>query len=109
MGSEDSFDFQSLKLIKQEWMSSMPKHKVMYDAFGWKPPIYAHVGLLQDSHGQKLSKRAGNDDLGIGSYAESGVFPEALVNFVALLGWSHRSTVDFLRFKDLIQCVRTTL
>ncbi|KAL9640827.1 MAG: hypothetical protein Q9164_000062 [Protoblastenia rupestris] len=76
----------------------------MYDAFGWKPPIYAHVGLLQDSHGQKLSKRAGNNDLRIGSYAESGVFPEALVNFVALLGWSHRSTVDFLRVKDLIQC-----
>ena len=78
---------------------------VMYDAFGWKPPLFAHVGLLQDDDGQKLSKRVGTNDLSIRSYAESGIFSEALINFVALLGWSHRSTVDFLRMQDLIDNV----
>ncbi|KAL9103092.1 MAG: hypothetical protein Q9163_001832 [Psora crenata] len=85
-----------------EWMASTPKHMVIYDAFGWKSPVYAHVGLLQDSEGRKLSKRFGSHDLSVRFYAESGVLPEALINFVALLGWSHISTVDFLRMQDLI-------
>ncbi|KAL9128940.1 MAG: hypothetical protein Q9217_002494 [Psora testacea] len=85
-----------------EWMSSTPKHMVMYGAFGWEPPVYAHVGLLQDDDGQKLSKRAGSNDISVRSYADSGIFPEALINFVALLGWSHRSSVDLLRRQELV-------
>lgn len=74
----------------------------MYEAFGWQPPIYAHVGLLQDSSRQKLSKRALNIDLDIDSFRKQGIFPEALVNFVALFGWSHKLKDDYLKLDDLI-------
>ena len=88
-------------------MSSTPKHIVMYNAFGWEPPAFAHVGLLQNDDRQKLSKR--NMDLDIGSLRENGIFPEALVNFVALLGWSHSRGNDFMTLKDLEGNVRRVL
>lgn len=86
-------------------MSSTPKHVFMYEAFGWQPPIYAHVGLLQDSSRQKLSKRALDIDLDVASFRKKGIFSEALVNFVALFGWSHKLKDDFLRIKDLVNHV----
>lgn len=88
----------------QEWLSSTPMHAVMYNAFGWKPPLYAHVGLLQDSAGQKLSKRFGSNDLS--SLRESGIFPEAVVNYLTLMGWSHKLTDDFLPRETLLNNVR---
>ncbi|KAL6721560.1 Glutamate--tRNA ligase mitochondrial [Lecanora helva] len=84
-----------------EWMSSTPKHMVMYDAFKWQPPTFAHVGLLQDSSRQKFSKR--DSSLDIYSFKEDGIFPEALVNYVALFGWSHRQGNDFLNLQDLVE------
>lgn len=84
-------------------MSSTPKHLVMYDAFGWKPPEFAHVGLLQDLERQKYSKR--KSDLDIQSFERDGIFPEALTNYVALYGWSHRLGNDFLSLQDLINNV----
>lgn len=85
-------------------MPSTPKHIVLYNAFGWEPPIFAHVGLLQDDNRQKLSKR--NLDLDIQTFKRDGVFPEALVNHVALLGWSHSLGIDFLPLPKLIANVR---
>ena len=85
-------------------MSSTPKHMVMYDAFKWEPPVFAHVGLLQDSSRQKFSKR--NSALGIRAFEEEGIFAEALINYVALFGWSHRLGDDFLSLDDLIKNVR---
>ena len=84
-----------------EWMTSTPKHLVMYNAFGWDPPQFAHVGLLQDIERQKLSKR--NADLDIRTFEKDGIFPEALVNYVALHGWSHTLGNDFISLKDLVQ------
>ncbi|KAH7419287.1 hypothetical protein BKA64DRAFT_751729, partial [Cadophora sp. MPI-SDFR-AT-0126] len=84
-----------------EWMSSTPKHLAMYQAFGWDPPAFAHVGLLLDKNKQKLSKRTGSID--ISSYRELGIFPETLTNFVALLGWSHNVGRDVMSMKDLIR------
>lgn len=84
-----------------EWMPSTPKHIVMYNAFDWKPPTFAHVGLLQDASRQKFSKR--NLALDINSFRQDGIFPEALVNYVALFGWSHRLGVDQLNLQDLVQ------
>ena len=84
-------------------MSSTPKHVTMYNAFNWKPPCFAHVGLLQDSSRQKFSKR--DSALNIRSYKEDGIFPEALVNYVALYGWSHKLINDFLTLKDLVEHV----
>ncbi|ORY69668.1 uncharacterized protein BCR38DRAFT_520595 [Pseudomassariella vexata] len=69
-----------------EWLVSTPRHVMLYDAFGWEPPEFAHVGLLVDSNRQKLSKRL--HDIGISSYREKGYLPVALLNYVALLGWS---------------------
>ncbi|KAL8656751.1 MAG: hypothetical protein Q9226_002565 [Calogaya cf. arnoldii] len=83
-----------------EWMSSTPKHLTLYNAFGWKPPQFAHVGLLQDSGRQKFSKRKG--DLDIRRFGEQGIFPEALLNYVALYGWSHNHKSDVLSLSDLI-------
>lgn len=85
-----------------EWMSSTPKHLAMYQAFGWSPPEYAHVGLLLDKYRQKLSKR----DLSTGIADlrdEQGIFPETLTNFVALLGWSHDTGNDVMCLQDLIR------
>ncbi|KAH9216884.1 hypothetical protein DL95DRAFT_387050 [Leptodontidium sp. 2 PMI_412] len=84
-----------------EWMSSTPKHLAMYEAFGWKPPAFAHVGLLLDRNRQKLSKRTGSKD--ISTYRELGIFPETLTNFVALLGWSHNEAMDVMDMKTLIR------
>lgn len=82
---------------------------IMYDAFGWKPPQYAHVGLLQDSNHQKYSKRSGASQSEIRSLERQGIFPEALINFVALHGWSHDLRDDFLRLQDLVDHVCTFL
>lgn len=93
-------------LSLQEWMSSTPKHLVIYNAFGWNPPRFAHVGLLQDARQNKLSKRdLSNVSLDLRKLQDEGVFPEALVNYVALYGWSHTGTSDFLPMKELINVV----
>ena len=85
-------------------MPSTPKHVFMYNAFEWNPPTFAHVGLLQDAARQKFSKR--NSTLDIDSFRQDGIFPEALVNHVALFGWSHRLGDDQLSLQDLVQNVR---
>ena len=73
----------------------------MYKAFGWEPPQFAHVGLLQDDKRQKFSKR--NADLDIRAFERDGIFPEALVSYVALHGWSHTLGNDFLSLQDLVR------
>ncbi|OCK78976.1 Glutamyl/glutaminyl-tRNA synthetase, partial [Lepidopterella palustris CBS 459.81] len=85
-----------------EWLIATPKHLAMYEAFGWKQPEFAHVGLLVDERGNKLSKR--NFDTDIASFRDKmDIFPEALVNFVALLGWSHGEKSDIMEMKELIE------
>jgi glutamyl-tRNA synthetase len=59
----------------------------LYNAFGWIPPQFIHVGLLVDMKRQKLSKRDWAN-VGISSYRDQGILPPALLNFVAMLGWS---------------------
>lgn len=78
----------------------------MYHAFGWKPPKFAHVGLLQNAQQQKLSKRdIENVKLDVKQLQDDGVFPEALLNYVALHGWSHKATSDFMPLAELIKAV----
>ncbi len=71
----------------EEWLSSTPKHVLLYQAFGWKVPQLAHFPLLREASHAKLSKRHGA--VGILEFKEEGYLPEALLNFLALLGWSH--------------------
>lgn len=61
-------------------------HVELYDAFGWQPPNFAHVGLLVDQQRQKLSKRD-IDNIGVSVYRNNKIMPEALLNFSVLLGW----------------------
>ncbi|KAK2740121.1 Glutamate--tRNA ligase mitochondrial [Myotisia sp. PD_48] len=83
-----------------EWMSSTPMHMALYKAFKWNPPKFGHVPLLVDKNGQKLSKR--NADIDISSFKnQQEIFPETLVNFAALLGWSHNRKSDAFTLKEL--------
>ena len=86
-----------------EWMSSTPKHLLMFKAFGWSPPKYAHVGLLQDNNRQKFSKRNMVSDLNVSSFRDKGYFPETLLNYAALFGWSHSARSDVLDLDSLIE------
>ncbi|CRG83703.1 glutamyl-tRNA synthetase [Talaromyces islandicus] len=82
-----------------EWMASTPMHVALYNAFNWTPPEFAHVPLLVDKNGQKLSKR--NADIDISHFRDSGIMAPTLLNFAALLGWSHTSRSDVLTLKDM--------
>jgi nondiscriminating glutamyl-tRNA synthetase len=70
----------------EEWLPSTPKHLLLYKAFGWDAPTFAHMPLLLNADRSKLSKRQG--DVAAEDYKNKGYLPEALVNFVALLGWN---------------------
>lgn len=90
-------------LRANEWMPSTPKHMHLYSCFGWTPPAWVHVGLLQDKTRAKLSKR--NSSVMVNQYRDSGYTAEALNNFVALLGWSHggEGRSDVMTMEDLIK------
>lgn len=82
----------------------------MYNAFGWKLPTFAHVGLLTNVHGSKLSKRSKVEgiDMTVASLRdEQGILTEAMVNFAALLGWSHTQRSDIMNLQELVRIVST--
>ncbi|MCI9345667.1 MAG: glutamate--tRNA ligase [Lachnospiraceae bacterium] len=82
-----------------EYLSSSPKYNRLYDAFGWEVPEYVHCPLITDESHQKLSKRCGHssyEDL-----IEQGFLSEAIVNFVALLGWSPEDNEEIFTLKEL--------
>ncbi len=70
----------------EEWISSAPKHLLLYKAFGWDPPVFCHLPLLRNPDGSKLSKR--KNPTSIRYYERAGILPEALVNFLGRMGWS---------------------
>lgn len=73
-------------LRAEEWLSSLPRHVMLYRAFDWRPPIFAHLPIILGPDRSKLSKRHGAASTL--SYRDSGYLPEALANFLTLLGWS---------------------
>lgn len=79
----------------EEWLSSTPKHLLLYQAFGWEPPKFAHLPIILGPDKSKLSKRHGA--LSILEYRDQGYLPEALINFMALLGWNPGQEVTKLR------------
>ncbi len=85
-----------------EYISSSPKYNRLYDAFGWEVPKYIHCPLITDEEHHKLSKRSGHSSFE--DLIEQGFLPEAVVNFVALLGWSPDSNEEILSLDDLIRC-----
>ncbi|KAJ3310424.1 Glutamyl-tRNA synthetase [Boothiomyces sp. JEL0838] len=84
-----------------EWIPSTPKHICLYEAFGWTPPKFAHLPLLMRKDGSKLSKR--QNDVHVSYFRENGYLPEALLNFVALLGWSPGTTKEFFSLPELVE------
>lgn len=83
----DDHDMQISHVLRgDEWISSTPKHLQLYDAFGWQPPKFVHLPPIVGSDKKKLSKREGAKSTL--EYVEDGYLPEAIVNFLALLGWS---------------------
>lgn len=84
-----------------EYLSSTPKYTRLYKAFGWEEPIYVHLPLITNEEHKKLSKRSGHssyEDL-----LEQGFVSEAIVNFVALLGWSPANNVEIMSLEELIR------
>jgi nondiscriminating glutamyl-tRNA synthetase len=73
-------------LRAEEWLPSAPKHVLMFQALGWEPPAYGHLPQLLNPDRTKLSKRQG--DVAVEDYRDKGYLPEALVNFIALMGWN---------------------
>ncbi len=84
----------------EEWLSSVPKHIILYNAFGWEPPVYAHTPLLRGKDGSKLGKRHGAQPAL--EYRKQGYLPEALLNYLALLGWTHPEEKEFFGLKEMI-------
>ena len=83
----DDHDMEISHVIRgEEWLSSAPKHLQLYAAMEWPDPAFAHLPVLVDKDGRKLSKRAG--DVAALDYRDRGYLPEAMVNFLAFLGWS---------------------
>jgi glutamyl-tRNA synthetase len=84
-----------------EYLSSTPKYNLLYAAFGWEPPKYVHVGLLLNENGEKMSKRKG--DASFEELIERGFLPEAIVNYVALLGWSPATNQEVFSLQELCE------
>lgn len=70
----------------EEWLSSTPKHLLLYQAFGWEPPVFMHMPLLRNADRSKISKR--KNPVSLEYYERQGYLPEALLNFLGLMGWS---------------------
>ncbi len=83
-----------------EYLSSTPKYNLMYDAFGWERPTYIHLPPIMKDSQHKLSKR--NGDASYEDFVNKGYIKEAIVNYIALLGWSPKSNVEKMSLDELI-------
>ena len=86
-------------LRAQEWLPSVPLHVQLYRAFGWEPPRFCHLPMVLGKDGQKLSKRHGATS--VREFRRQGYLPEALVNYLALVGWSYDDARELFSLADL--------
>lgn len=84
-----------------EYISSSPKYQRLYEAFGWEPPKYVHLPLITDENHKKLSKRCGHSSFE--DLIEQGFVAEAVVNYIALLGWSPEDNTEIMSLDELIK------
>ncbi len=84
-----------------EYLSSAPKYNRLYEAFGWRVPVYIHCPLITDENHKKLSKRSGHSSFE--DLIDQGYIPEAVVNFVSLLGWSPESDREIFSLEELVK------
>lgn len=84
-----------------EWISSTPRHLLLYAALGWEPPVFAHLPAILGPDRKKLSKRHG--PTGIAAFQETGYLPEALLNYLALCGWSTGDDEEIFTLPELVE------
>jgi len=98
----DDYLMQISHVIRgDEWISSTPKHLLLYDFFGWKPPVFMHMPLLLGTDGKKLSKR--KNPTSIFYYRDSGFLPEAFLNFLTLMGYSMPGDREIYSIDEIIR------
>ncbi len=85
----------------EDWVSSTPKHLLLYEAFGWEPPVWVHMPLLRNPDKSKISKR--KNPTSLLWYEEQGYLPEAIVNFLALMGWSVGEDREMFSIEEMIR------
>ena len=85
----------------EEWIPTAPLHVRLYEAFGWEAPLFAHMPLILAPGGGKLSKRHGSTAME--EFRAQGYLPEALMNYLALLGWSFDGTTEIFSKQDLLE------
>jgi len=85
----------------EEWLPSAPKHMLVYRFFGWEPPIYVHTPTLRNPDKSKLSKRKGHTN--VGWYQEQGFLPDAIINYMSLLGWTHPEEKEIFDREEFIR------
>ncbi|MFA6263166.1 MAG: glutamate--tRNA ligase [Candidatus Babeliales bacterium] len=98
---DDHFMQISHVIRGEEWLPSTPKHVLLYQYFGWTAPAFAHLPLLLNPDKSKLSKRQG--DVAVEDYRAKGYLAEALVNFIAFLGWNPGDTREIFTLDELIK------
>ncbi|MBD5453185.1 MAG: glutamate--tRNA ligase [Lachnospiraceae bacterium] len=86
-----------------EYLSSSPKYQRLYDAFGWQSPVYVHLPLVTDENHKKLAKRSENGSYIFEEMVEQGFVAEAVVNYIALLGWSPDDEREIFSLEELIK------
>jgi len=84
-----------------EWITSTPKHVLLYEAFGWEKPIFMHMPLLLGKDGKKLSKR--KNPTSTFFFKDSGYLPEALINFLTLMGYSTKDENEIYSFEEFVE------
>ena len=85
----------------EEWISSTPKHVLLYQAFGWEPPQFFHMPLLRNSDKSKISKR--KNPVSINYYKDVGILPHALLNFLGTMGWSFGGDREKFTLAEMIE------
>ena len=84
-----------------EYLSSTPKYNLLYQAFGWEPPVYVHLPLIMKDATHKLSKR--NGDMSFHDLLDAGYLSDAVVNYIALLGWNDGTNQEIYTRQELIE------
>lgn len=98
----DDIEMKMTHVIRgEDHLSNTPKHLELYEALGVQPPRFAHIPLILNRDGSKMSKR--DQGAAIGSYIEQGYAPEAVVNYLCLLGWSPKDNREILDIKEIIE------
>lgn len=97
----DDYKMEISHVIRaEEWLPSTPKHIILYQAFDWEPPVFAHLPMVLGADRSKLSKRHGA--VAALEYKKMGYLPEAILNFIALLGWNPKTEEELFTLSQLI-------